>query len=126
MSVLILASSLSMQMTVLPFSARHAPTTSPTYPVPTTAIFMSQQDTDCEEVTQGFEPRSRNRRTPCGNVPRVRVLIDYRPALRQRSGVGEYTHQLVKALLEAFPARDRKSTRLNSSHANISYAVFCL
>src|SRR3712207_6899108 len=24
------------------------------------------------------------------------------------------------------PARDRKSTRLNSSHANISYAVFCL
>src|SRR3712207_7333631 len=24
------------------------------------------------------------------------------------------------------PFRDRKSTRLNSSHANISYAVFCL
>src|SRR3712207_8832378 len=24
------------------------------------------------------------------------------------------------------PYRDRKSTRLNSSHANISYAVFCL
>src|SRR3712207_8743092 len=26
----------------------------------------------------------------------------------------------------AQPPRDRKSTRLNSSHANISYAVFCL
>src|SRR5947209_18019612 len=26
----------------------------------------------------------------------------------------------------ALMARDRKSTRLNSSHANISYAVFCL
>src|SRR3712207_8570627 len=26
----------------------------------------------------------------------------------------------------ALVARDRKSTRLNSSHANISYAVFCL
>src|SRR3712207_8977018 len=25
-----------------------------------------------------------------------------------------------------WPCRDRKSTRLNSSHANISYAVFCL
>src|SRR3712207_9461923 len=24
------------------------------------------------------------------------------------------------------PGRDRKSTRLNSSHANISYAAFCL
>src|SRR5258707_4069712 len=30
--------------------------------------------------------------------------------------------------LERLPrsTRDRKSTRLNSSHANISYAVFCL
>jgi glycosyltransferase involved in cell wall biosynthesis len=28
------------------------------------------------------------------------VLIDYRPALRERSGVGEYTHQLVAALAE--------------------------
>src|SRR3712207_6985096 len=27
---------------------------------------------------------------------------------------------------EAFARSDRKSTRLNSSHANISYAVFCL
>ena len=33
----------------------------------------------------------------------MRVLIDYRPALRARSGVGEYTHQLVKALLAAYP-----------------------
>src|SRR3712207_8322094 len=27
---------------------------------------------------------------------------------------------------DGFLAADRKSTRLNSSHANISYAVFCL
>src|SRR3712207_8368031 len=27
---------------------------------------------------------------------------------------------------ESAAAQDRKSTRLNSSHANISYAVFCL
>jgi len=32
----------------------------------------------------------------------VRVLIDYRPALRERSGVGEYTHQLASALVAAF------------------------
>src|SRR3712207_8112500 len=30
------------------------------------------------------------------------------------------------ANLREHRARDRKSTRLNSSHANISYAVFCL
>src|SRR3712207_7237763 len=29
-------------------------------------------------------------------------------------------------LLAKLKASDRKSTRLNSSHANISYAVFCL
>src|SRR5438445_957631 len=30
------------------------------------------------------------------------------------------------AVLQLIPVADRKSTRLNSSHANISYAVFCL
>ena len=28
----------------------------------------------------------------------MRILVDYRPALRQRSGVGEYVHQLARAL----------------------------
>src|SRR3712207_7842443 len=32
----------------------------------------------------------------------------------------------VVAVLRTGRAVDRKSTRLNSSHANISYAVFCL
>ena len=31
----------------------------------------------------------------------MRVLIDYRAALRERSGVGEYTHELVRALAAA-------------------------
>src|SRR3712207_7144294 len=31
-----------------------------------------------------------------------------------------------KPLPDVVPDKDRKSTRLNSSHANISYAVFCL
>jgi glycosyltransferase involved in cell wall biosynthesis len=38
----------------------------------------------------------------------VRVLIDYRPALREPSGAGEYTHQLVKALLAAYPSESRE------------------
>src|SRR3712207_7265188 len=37
-----------------------------------------------------------------------------------RLGAGEFDDDV--ALLD----QDRKSTRLNSSHANISYAVFCL
>src|SRR3712207_8663473 len=34
---------------------------------------------------------------------------------------GEFTEPIQR-----MEAADRKSTRLNSSHANISYAVFCL
>src|SRR3712207_8428006 len=33
---------------------------------------------------------------------------------------------IVPAWTSASASEDRKSTRLNSSHANISYAVFCL
>src|SRR3712207_9143865 len=33
---------------------------------------------------------------------------------------------LFRLLEEVLLGTDRKSTRLNSSHANISYAVFCL
>src|SRR3712207_8693973 len=41
-------------------------------------------------------------------------------------GIVENAYQET-AIIEAIPPeRDRKSTRLNSSHANISYAVFCL
>src|SRR3712207_8408948 len=42
---------------------------------------------------------------------------------------GTYFSQTGHTLKEPFLSywqRDRKSTRLNSSHANISYAVFCL
>src|SRR3712207_9484129 len=34
--------------------------------------------------------------------------------------------ELLRPLRGHRPGPDRKSTRLNSSHANISYAVFCL
>src|SRR3712207_7926223 len=48
-----------------------------------------------------------------------------RPARRLRDG-----HRALRRLdvrHRAHPRdQDRKSTRLNSSHANISYAVFCL
>src|SRR3712207_7826675 len=46
-----------------------------------------------------------------------------RPAFSVRQA-DEKRRVVGRALLG--PWRDRKSTRLNSSHANISYAVFCL
>src|SRR3712207_2250631 len=41
-----------------------------------------------------------------------------------RAKLEQLTAELIERSL--VPIRDRKSTRLNSSHANISYAVFCL
>src|SRR5437870_9430535 len=44
-------------------------------------------------------------------------------------GVGTFAVQIAKALgahVTAVTCADRKSTRLNSSHVAISYAVFCL
>src|SRR3712207_8952028 len=49
----------------------------------------------------------------------------YRPAaIKQLQVLGEQVEVPVYA--EEGHQEDRKSTRLNSSHANISYAVFCL
>src|SRR3712207_7544001 len=44
----------------------------------------------------------------------VELLQDHDPVLRHQADA------------DALDDGDRKSTRLNSSHANISYAVFCL
>src|SRR3712207_8320202 len=62
----------------------------------------------------------------CGGPERVEALDaalwlssdpDWLPHGTKRSGNAE---------LQPIWLTDRKSTRLNSSHANISYAVFCL
>src|SRR3712207_7340737 len=47
-------------------------------------------------------------------------------AAGRRSAVGDVADAGDLAHARAARAVDRKSTRLNSSHANISYAVFCL
>src|SRR3712207_7024677 len=68
------------------------------------------------QVASGRKPRVRG----VDNVPGVRGVV--------RLGEAFAVIPLVKRALPAakLPFEDRKSTRLNSSHANISYAVFCL
>src|SRR5699024_11760951 len=40
--------------------------------------------------------------------------------------IGEVTENSITEAKAFFESLDRKSTRLNSSHVSISYAVFCL
>src|SRR3712207_7837057 len=64
----------------------------------------------------------------------VEVRVRHRGEERLRVGVhGPAKERLLGGLLDDVATAhdrddigDRKSTRLNSSHANISYAVFCL
>lgn len=45
----------------------------------------------------------------------MRILLDYRPALRQRTGVGEYVHELTRALLAAQPTPPDELTLFSAS-----------
>src|SRR3712207_7754708 len=51
-------------------------------------------------------------------------LVAMTPVLALQYDLRQDTH--VVLVLSLLAGTDRKSTRLNSSHANISYAVFCL
>src|SRR3712207_8450281 len=58
-------------------------------------------------------------------ISRRHVLLPLTEKERRR--VLDLDHPLPRHLEDPdLVGRDRKSTRLNSSHANISYAVFCL
>src|SRR2546430_8370254 len=63
--------------------------------------------------------------------PRIEELeqvgeADGNPRLLGVADPGEAKAFLLKNVEEALDLLDRKSTRLNSSHSQISYAVFCL
>src|SRR3712207_7970489 len=81
---------------------------------PYTTLFRSRELAQCAEILEvrreGVEP-ARVEELPqpeldAGGVAQRAVAVALRPELGRE--------------------RDRKSTRLNSSHANISYAVLCL
>src|SRR3712207_8603266 len=78
---------------------------------PYTTLFRSLRRHACRA-----DPRGR----PGAPAERLRAEQGRRRRARHRAGaVPAAAHHLGRG-------GDRKSTRLNSSHANISYAVFCL
>src|SRR3712207_8592044 len=77
---------------------------------PYTTLFRSSRDHDqCRTI--GYSPTGtgRGRTDQCREI-RAASWVALAPFTRDYSST----------------SADRKSTRLNSSHANISYAVFCL
>src|SRR3712207_8826302 len=78
---------------------------------PYTTLFRSERDADDQVPDRPVAVAARPRGVRRYDAP------DSGPLLRW-----VYAEHLVRAR----ESLDRKSTRLNSSHANISYAVFCL
>src|SRR3990167_11005575 len=50
----------------------------------------------------------------------------FHTVVRELERLVEFTHPWHSRLCALYILQDRKSTRLNSSHSQISYAVFCL
>src|SRR3712207_8716233 len=90
---------------------------------PYTTLFRSLNATDAAEVERFHAKESITR---SGGQPGVRMgSAERQQYFRQRRRAFP-DFQLIATKINVDPRRDRKSTRLNSSHANISYAVFCL
>src|SRR3712207_2380819 len=82
------------------------------------------------EEASAVENLARSRTAAARRVERARIVWhashgETAPSIAEALGVSAET---VRRRIRRFNAEglDRKSTRLNSSHANISYAVFCL
>src|SRR3712207_5188539 len=99
------------------------------------SIVVTPQLMFLDEPTTGLDPRSRNQVWDI-----VRALVAQGTTVLLCTQYLDEADQLAdriavidrgRVIAEGTPAQlkasvDRKSTRLNSSHANISYAVFCL
>src|SRR5690606_42123531 len=79
---------------------------------PYTTLFRSQKTTRCHSVRSCFWP--------------LRSIHDSVVAIRKDKMGFPSAENRSSGSAPRRPSRDRKSTRLNSSHVKISYAVFCL
>src|SRR5690606_40091831 len=104
-----------------PRSTPRAPTPPP---FPSTTPFRSLR----QRLQHPGPPRLRRLRLPPGGrALHDPVLSRGRTALSGRSGTrGVRGAVRGEHVLQGEPVGDRKSTRLNSSHVKISYAVFCV
>src|ERR1035438_7594107 len=88
--------------------------------------------TDASRPYHGFGEIYENNNTGMSNYNALQVNISKRPGggkgiLKNMTLLANYTYsKAMEIALASNGGIDRKSTRLNSSHLGISYAVFCL
>src|SRR5688572_32422311 len=78
-----------------------------------------------KKVPKKDKRREASSRRLCGRAFRLPTRLAVGFGLEALPAFGRIHPGRWQAVVDWFP-RDRKSTRLNSSHSQISYAVFCL
>src|SRR5690554_6988340 len=73
-----------------------------------------------------FVPEKREELTTEGGLDVLSQMDHIRKAVARMENNGSEVSLFIDPDIEQIKAADRKSTRLNSSHVRISYAVFCL
>src|SRR5256885_12551895 len=87
---------------------------------PYTTLFRSVVFVHCDNLGR---PCSRSLPNPQGLCPFHNVFVCHKSVYIAQEAI-KISHRVNAQCVQ--PTADRKSTRLNSSHLVISYAVFCL
>src|SRR5699024_12605634 len=83
---------------------------------------LTKQRVSLQKVVLAPRAAAVQGRTPCEKVKRFILLLGAMVGII----VSSRGQIILVCPIPFIQARDRKSTRLNSSHVSISYAVFCL
>src|SRR5207245_7538107 len=94
---------------------------------PYTHLFPTRRSSDLAELLR--KPQAKSGHGSRNGPPLGRLQLCRRGSNSQREGVQNRRRlaaNITSRRLHSNGLQDRKSTRLNSSHGSISYAVFCL
>src|SRR5207302_9651912 len=91
---------------------------------PYTTLFRSSCSVDVPTLRRPSAHHLRSRRRATA-VRGDASLVEHAPGMVSGLGAYDVGPVTIRSSLDVNTLRDRKSTRLNSSHVKISYAVFC-
>src|SRR5205085_11247604 len=93
------------------------------WPFPYTTLFRSEIGARCVDIVQEQRAELRTRAQQPGQRAIAKQIWNFKKMPHRMQAL----QRQVVSVVGCLPGlRDRKSTRLNSSHSQISYAVFCL
>src|SRR5690606_42052185 len=92
--------------------------------------FPPRRSSDLAPAEQAAAPQTTTQSEPAASAPDTlnseAAQAEVKHYADMAHAIFSDAHGTALKLQEAIDALDRKSTRLNSSHVKISYAVFCL